>query len=386
MIRVGILRRLGLSVALAILAASVSAPALSQESVCSKSSVAGLEDVWLYSLVEDGSGVLASDPIAQRVIKLSDEGKIVEEYHDLGNSPAGFAPALMQRLDDGSLLLGNANNEILHVVPGVSLAPRSAGGPVHRDFTVLGTNNPLYADRSGSGDIGSFYGWSVTDDGHLLAYADWMESDGSWASGFVWMNQADPSQFTRVRQVSLDSKERTFYLVMHPYVTTIGDKAYFLAMKEKPVIVEYDGQRSRELDVVPAEVQMRPELPPKRGLTSVPKLFASLEAATMPVGLYAWEGDLWLLARRSGTEPGQTDWSLTRIDPDGGASGDAVTRYTLHLPTGHAKHLALAPGSPCWTVLVKGEVKGLGRQDVREVVRLSSDWLLHDTPKSAAGQ
>ena len=79
-------------------------------------------------------------------------------------------------------------------------------------------------------------------------------------------------------------------------------------------------------------------------------------SAPGPVALLAWEGDLYLLARRPGPE--RTEWLLSRIDPR-----TEVVVGTVRLPS-TSRHLVAVPGSKAWALLEKGPVTGFGDQRI----------------------
>jgi hypothetical protein len=369
------LARLGNSVLLVVcLAAAIPATA-AERPACQRASL-DLDNVWLQSVAAYDDSILAVDPAELRVLRISPDGRVadrrghvVEVFAGLDERPTGapFVPTLIQRLSNGRYLVGNGADELLEVTPGSNVVP----GLRERNFHVVGAVNHLEASRSATGQITGLFAWSATDDDHLISFADAAYGDGTFARGFVWLQRSDPSSFRFIRKVDEGSEEAKFYFILHPYLATIGDKGYFLAMKERPTIYEFDGQTLRSLGM-PRALQTRPSLPPKQGASAMPALYAALENDVSPVGLYPWRGDLWLLGRRPRVEGG-TEWTLHRIDP-----GDSTTRSrvlsTLYLPT-TAEHVAIAPGDDYWSLLEKSSVKALGQQDVKALVRLPAKWL-----------
>jgi hypothetical protein len=95
-------------------------------------------------------------------------------------------------------------------------------------------------------------------------------------------------------------------------------------------------------------------------------MFAEIERSFMVSGIYGWEGRLYLLIRRPRRGVEASTWSLTRIDPETGA-----TSGRIDLPT-TAPHVTLIPGPESWAVLEKGRVQGFGQQDIPSLLLIPS--------------
>lgn len=360
---------------------ALAVPVSADGPTCHRSSLE-LDSFWLQSIAAYNDSILAVHPAELRVLRISPDGRVeqgrspvTENFAGLDERPSGapFVPTMIQRLTEGRYLVGNGSDELLELRPGSSVVP----GLRERNFQVLNAIKHLEASRTPAGQITGLLAWLATDDDHLIAFADAAYSDGTFARGFAWLKRSDPRSFRFIRKVDENSEEARFYFVMHPYLATIGDKGYFLAMKTTPKIYEYDGQTLRFLGM-PRALQTRPSLPPKQGALTMPALYAAFEDQVSPVALYAWQEDLWLLGRRPRAEGG-TEWTLRRIDP-GNANSRSRLLYTLFLPT-TAEHLAIAPGDEHWSILEKSSVKALGRQDADALLRLPGEWLLSkDSP------
>ena len=165
----------------------------------------------------------------------------------------------------------------------------------------------------------------------------------------------------------MDEPGRNFYLFGHPYIATLGDKIYVVTMPGTPSLVEISGgeKAAKSLrNAIPP--QARPVLPPKKGLETVRSLFQAIESSKLPVGLVGWREYLYLLARRPSPRSGSTTWSLSKIEP---ASGKVI--YTAEIPSS-ANHLTMVPGPNDWAFIEKGEVKGLGQQEIVSMRLISS--------------
>jgi hypothetical protein len=96
---------------------------------------------------------------------------------------------------------------------------------------------------------------------------------------------------------------------------------------------------------------------------------SAIEGSTMPAGLYAWSGDLWVLNREPAAGGG-TRWSLMRVDPESGA-----LKAELVLPT-DANHLTVIPGSRYWALVERGFVRAIEEQDFLGLRFVPSQTLL----------
>lgn len=338
-----------------------------------------LDNVWLQSIASSSDGsVLAVDPAELRVLKLSPlpevrhaSQRLTEAFTGIDDRPssARFVPTLIQRRD-GTFFIGNGGDELLEVEPGSNVL-QLKGGLQERNFKVVEAVRPLEASKGAGRKLIAIFAWALTADDHVIAFADAAYPGDKYKRGFVWFPRSDPSAFRFIREVKVMSEEDKLYFIMHPYLATLRDKTYFLAMEREPVIYEYDGDSVRPL-AFPEDLQVRPSLPPKEGATTFPDLYAALGDSVSPVGIYAWRDSVWLLGRKPRNEGG-TEWTLSRI-----SLGDAETasrvEYTLYLPT-TSEHIAVAPGEDRWSVLEKGSVRALGRQDVKALMQLPADWM-----------
>lgn len=351
------------------------APMAVQASECLRVPTPDLSDAWIFSVARANGSILAVDSPGKRVMEISPRGDIVKIFGGLENHKAdtGLVPVVIQAMGGNRFLLGNGVQELLEVTPGSVLTDLKGTEPDEQNLRVLSESPEASARKGSRGEIIGLFSWGATADGHVLAFVDVANPDGTYTRGLAWFERSRPDMFQIVREVEKKSDEATFYFVLHPFIATIGDKAYFLAMGEHPTIYEYDGLKLRALGL-PKAFRDRPFVPEKQGPKTIPEIYAELEHATTPVALYAWKGDLWLLGRRPRIEGG-THWTLSRIRPNNNNPGyESKLLYTLHLPTG-SEHLAIAVGDDYWTALEKDGVAQLGRQPIKSMVRLPGEWL-----------
>ncbi|MBV8203075.1 MAG: hypothetical protein JOZ15_20865 [Acidobacteria bacterium] len=165
--------------------------------------------------------------------------------------------------------------------------------------------------------------------------------------------------------------QHRFYRIGYPYVASVGQTAYFLAMSQTATLnqIAPNGNPVPLPEALPSEFRTLPTLTSKMtGPADAPALFAELERATMPAGLYGTANGLYLLARRPASTGG-TDWLLFQV----GAEGTKI-RGLGYLRSA-AKHLTVVPSPKEWYFFERGDVELTGRQDIRSMVVVPSTRL-----------
>ena len=166
------------------------------------------------------------------------------------------------------------------------------------------------------------------------------------------------------------------------YITAIGDTAYILRMDELR-IYRQSGDDLEPLHVNFAAVtQPGMERPP-----SLPKIFtkqdltdvqAIVEASTMPTGLYAWGGSLFVMTRIANGST--TKWTITKIDPNTNQILGTATVPTT------ANHLTIAPGRAQWAFIEKGPVLGWDdNQDIHSILFVPAAKFAHELKGDLCG-
>jgi len=228
------------------------------------------------------------------------------------------------------------------------------------------------APMAPGGTVRMFFDWAATET-RIFGIADARLPDGSWRSGFVSMSPEDPTEYTVLRQIPVaDRREFDAYLMGYRHVSVLDGRGYFLAMREPPRILEAGTTGVvRWLTAFPPGFDKIPALPPHGGAASGEVRFRAYESARLPVGLYGWNGRLYVLTREpldSRPDAG-TRWSLTRIDP-----GKDRIEGSVVLPT-HTEHVSLIPGPRYWAILEKGRVKHSGDQPIRSMLWIATSWI-----------
>ncbi len=292
--------------------------------------------------------------------------------------------------------LGNGNLigavEGLHNVPvpkyrpsDIELAP--GGYAVEADTAYLifldenlhptGELNVLTGSQGSRGQVASLYSWLVGE-GDVIAFGDVNLSApaeaGHWVSALVRVPRDDPASFELLHQVGLQDSARDYALVGLQLMARVGGDTYFLLMDSTPQILKVGSGGASQMALRPEDSAFLEgfkvtRLPRTNGFfkEDVISIFGALEQATIPVGLYSWEGRLWLLTRRPAESAG-THWELRGIDPSG-RTASIVREVPSTVP-----HLVVVPGPDSWQFIEKLAVKGFGSQQIKSVLEVPGSY------------
>ncbi len=310
---------------------------------------------WLFSgeWANDGAGLVLSDSLYSKVYIYSLAGEMLHDLTELKAGPIQVArPSWIRQAGDGAYLVEDEDGKL------VQLDSQYKATKVFAD--LLDTT-----DANGN-RIGSVWNWQASaSKSRILAFGDLQDRSGNWFSGLMLIPANSPKNFKILHRMEIADPARNFYLMGNSYTAAVGENLYFLLMKDRPEIVEILGSDSSVSRVteLPSSLGKRPQLPEKRGVASASAMFAALEKAILPVGLYSWDNSLFVLSRKPvGNE--NTVWTLTKLNADLKAS------FSRALPTS-SNHLVLIPGSGSWAFIEKGPVRGLGEQKVISICTMS---------------
>lgn len=195
----------------------------------------------------------------------------------------------------------------------------------------------------------------------------------NWRTVVVRIPLDAPAGFAVLHEFDPDDRSALGCRLALPLVATVGDRSFFLALEDVPRIYELrPGAEARPLTAFPERFAFSPTLAttdPDR--KEIPEIYGVLERAAMPVGLFGWEGSLYLLTRSPAADRG-TDWWLTRIDPATGPGAADTLAGTARLATG-AHHLMVVPGDPYWALIEKGPVEAYDDQSITGIVAVPAD-------------
>jgi len=200
----------------------------------------------------------------------------------------------------------------------------------------------------------------------VVAFADVKLGERSWWTGFVRFPLGNPAAVELIQTV--DHEERTFYRITYPYIAKVGKTAYILRMDNQMGLYRVEAGENGRSQLKPLrsfeEIYRFPSLSPQLPIFRQPEDFAvvmrRVEHSSMPAGLYAWNGFLYVLSRQP--RQGSTQWSLSKINP---ASDEYMGTATLS--SVQANHVSLVPGPHKWAAIEKGPVKGLTAQEVKSL-------------------
>lgn len=217
------------------------------------------------------------------------------------------------------------------------------------------------------GDLSAeyFFTWTLAHD-EVLAFADF-EISGEWSSGFVRIPLSDAAGFKVLTRGGVQEPNRLFYRLGHQLLTADDTAAYAVVMGERPAVFKSSQGNDRMIRVaeLPAPWNQRPRLPSFKTAEDFQEVMQVVERSTLPSGLFAWEGSLYLVGRTASRTAPQ--WSLTRIDPASGrVTGTAALSTT-------ANHLTVVPGAQYWAFVEKGPVEGFGLQRVRSILMVPAE-------------
>jgi hypothetical protein len=192
-----------------------------------------------------------------------------------------------------------------------------------------------------------------------IALPPHLSGDNGQRVGFVRFSTSPPQQIRVLGKpgfLPASSSLRLYNRLGHEYIAAIGESAFILRMDDLTIY----RQTPPSLDLKPLPNDWRkialpdvtgpPKLPEFTSPKQVAEVLAAVENSSMPVGLYSWAGDLFVLTRSF--VQGATEWRITRINPSSGhVTGTATVPVNAH-------HLTVVPGPRRWAFLEKGAVTG----------------------------
>jgi hypothetical protein len=305
--------------------------------------------------LQDGRTLAFIDALNQTVVKVAEDGSSL----GVVTGPSGelmrsLSPRLLRSQGgNGILVEGDMVGQ-----PGVHLVAFDGELAPRRRLQVSGV-----AHKSLGITVYGIYDWQPVGRDEIVAFADFARGPrrSDWTSGYLRFSLSKPDDLKVLSQGGVDDPEKLFSRTSYTYIAAIGDTAYILAMG---VSTDLYQNAKGSSDLRPLE-EFRSQLTPT-GLgrfdswDEFPGLMRRVERSSMPAGLYAWNGSLYLLARSP--EGKFTRWTLTRLSPETGRELGTVT-----LPT-RANHLTVVPGPRQWAFLEKGPFRAGRRQAVGTVL------------------
>lgn len=193
---------------------------------------------------------------------------------------------------------------------------------------------------------------------------------------FVYFDQGNRIQV--LERLAGDDPTRALYTRNVQLLASLGSCGYIMRLAAGAGIDEIcpNDSSDRSLNLVPEEfngvldLSNLPRDDPRRAV----EIYTREERAEIAVGLYPFEGYLYLLGKEGVGDDWGTTWWLLKVDPlDGSVQG------RVRLPT-TAAHLTVVPGMRFWALVEKGRVENVGRihgpyMDISSVVIVPASWL-----------
>lgn len=217
--------------------------------------------------------------------------------------------------------------------------------------------SPLAAlvDTSGPAGLRAVHSWAATSE-HILLYGDHYHPESGWRAVLAVTSFDQPRKLRIVAELDADGSGRTFYLNGQNYLAVDGDTGFLLVMAPRPHLLAVDLQTGEKRQLaLPAALAAPVDFPSADGLETLAAQNEALAATPHPSSIVASGGLVYVLSRH----PRAGGWVLTTYDP--------VAERALHssgLPS-HAEHAFLVPGAEYWAMVEKGQLKGLGNQEVQ---------------------
>jgi hypothetical protein len=300
----------------------------------------------------DGNTILVVDAHEKNIIEYSLDGRRLQTIAGVGSSPS-----VIQRTEEGY---------VLQTSPG--------------SFSKLGEKYGVGASQGfsaglASGDaVSAVWGWTSIQD-RLLVFGD-VEGKQGWRSSFLRVGHSSPVTLEELFRLDKEDQARQFFLFGYPLMAATRANSYILVMSRSPYLVEI-GFGVRKLRILPKEYSSTPVLPEARRTEDAVTVYSALERSKMPVAIYGWKGNVYLLTRKP-KAPQQTEWVLWKIDV---CLDRIVGRVTL--PT-DAEHVVVAPGLTSWAIIEKGPVTAFGRQSIESLLVVEGTWLERNIEASRA--
>jgi hypothetical protein len=306
--------------------------------------------LWISSAtwLNNSSQLLIVDPFRNQLASYDLQGSSQKVAAPRLSSTKDFLPARIAKTEGDGFLLEMADGNLV-----------SLDGQLR----LIRENSLMQKSLTGK-HVGSLYQWIAAGD-KIVGFGTLTTTGQDFELGFL---QASLQPGGKVEMLmSFDHGD--FYLTGYSYLATLSDDVYFVLMDKHPAIyrVSSGSQRLERLNSFPREYRVLPDFrsPPARGPKSAPARFAELETFSMPAGLYAQNGMLYLLTRKP-EGPAKTAWWLYKIDP----RRDAIVGRTK-LPTA-ANHLLVVPTEESWFAIERGRVEENQRQQIRSMVVIPS--------------
>lgn len=270
----------------------------------------------------------------------------------------------------------------------VQLAARRSFAPTDSGFNLSLEEEYVWKRDAGpdGSSLEAAWIWElVGGGGHSVAacsdlYRPTGDGDRKGLAGLVRFPLDRPQDFEVLLERPLDSALRFACRLSLPLIASLEDGSIYALVPGDPKLDDPERRETRIYRAAPGADAAEPLRESLDGLSRWPKLtmdarthelplvMSEIEMATMPVGLFGWEGSLYLLAR-SPLPALRTEWTLFRVDPEAGAIEGRMSLAS------EANHLIVVPGRERWALLEKGPVLSFGAQELLRIVWMPAEQL-----------
>lgn len=308
----------------------------------------------------DGKELLLVDHDVKKIFRYLSDGRYVGTFTDL-LSPALRDQSMQNVVKSGSnLLIEIKGGKILKLDqnkqrPSVSRA-LNFESKSHRGMRVSGL----------------FQYSAIGDD--LIAVSDVHDTLANrWFTAVVRVPLTGDANFEVIEDIGdFKAQSKIPYISGFPSIAAMGSSVFFLRfdLGVVPLLYKYDSENGGvERVSLPEPLTFQlPIFPPLETIGADKDLFykkvdEAVNSEIFPAGLYAWEGNLYVLVRTPGKNRVAPRWHLIRFNP---ADATRYTKIELDLHN-NPEHLTLVPGPVLWAVVEKGPIEGFGLQGVKHL-------------------
>jgi hypothetical protein len=313
---------------------------------------------WVLSggFTPEGSQLFVVDALNQTILR----------YSNAGQSLGAVGQPMRSML--GSLLpvtgTFRGSDFILQVSDGLMLLDKS--------LRPEGTKR--LQSYEGEWRVDGLWEWEPVGTADVVAFVDIVHGDhrnnlNNWKTAFVRFPLQGTGKVDVLKDFALSgTPNKGYFRTGYHYITSLGEAAYFLSMNEGLTLFKSEkGGRLEDVSRLLPKALQAPVLPDWNVSKEYVDLMRRIERQSMPVGLFGWQGSLYLLYRSP--QGDGTRWALYSIDPSGERPSRSVT-----LPI-RASHVTVFPGSQDWAFVEKGPVIGYGVQEISRVLFIPSRLL-----------
>lgn len=217
--------------------------------------------------------------------------------------------------------------------------------------------------RSEAGRLVGLYGWTVagTD---VVGYGVYLDEELKFGFVRIDLEQLLESGMEGDRRVEAEMlyelEDFEYYSTFAPLFASVGSTAYYveLVSEAEPVVYRCapESACSRLVGVgeLSSDLVQAPVVEPEDlSFSAAEGFYARVEEMSVPVGLYGWDGTLYLLVRRPKAVGTGTRWTLFGLDPETGH----VVGEPWELPLDDAHHLGVIPGRSHWYFVLFGSLR-----------------------------